>query len=66
MVNFGCGGVVMLQKVLAGSTALIVLVLTIVSFIDIDLFHEMWLQAFQGIVLIGILVLFASLFTTKK
>jgi len=56
----------MLQKVLAGSTALIVLVLTIVSFIDIDLFHEMWLQAFQAIVLIGILVLFASLFTIKK
>lgn len=56
----------MLQKVLAGSTALVVIVLTIVSFIDIDLFHKMWVQAFQAVVLIGILVLFASLFTGKK
>jgi len=55
----------MLEKIIAGAIGLVMIVLVIASFISMDLFQQMWVQAFTVIVLIGIIYLFASLFFKK-
>ncbi|MBA7627945.1 hypothetical protein ES703_35414 [subsurface metagenome] len=55
----------MLAKIIAVGTALTFLVLMIASFIDMELFREMWVKAFEAAVLLGLLYIVVSIFTRK-
>lgn len=55
----------MVAKIIAVGTALTFLVLIIISFIDMELFREMWVKAFEVLVLLGLLYVTYSIFTRR-